>query len=512
MPTRGGPRLLKKLIEMKPIIQKLLMIIAMLCVSITASASTFKVNGIYYSIISSDDMTCKVVRGEVEYSGHVTIPSVVTCEDGRFSVTEIGQDAFSYCYSLTSVTIPNSVKSIGDYAFWGCIGLISVTIPNSVTRIGNNSFLDCSSLTSVTIPGSVKSIGAGAFSKCSSLTSVRIPDSVKKIDAYAFSGCSSLTSVNIGSSVTEIGENAFYECSSLESVTIPDSVTEIGQAAFFECTSLTSVTIGSSVTKIGNGVFCLCRSLVSVTMSDSVMEIGNDVFYRCSSLTSVTLPQSLTSLGDYVFANCSRLTEISISSDNQNYSSIDGVLFNKDCTTILAFPNAKCEEYIIPASVTEIGNGAFQGCDALTSVTIPESVTIIGNYAFYDCVSLTSVTIPRGITGIGASAFSCCNNITSVYYNCEDPVEIDDNTIFYYSDDATLYVPASAVEKCRLISPWKEFKNIQAYDFSGVESVGEGEVKTVTGRFDMSGTTVDEKHKGMVIVRFSDGSVKKIIR
>ncbi len=194
------------------------------------------------------------------------------------SVTSIGDGAFQGCHGLTSVTIsditawlsisfagsesnplcyayhlflngeevkdltiPNSVTSIGDYAFQWCSSLTSVTIPNSVTSIGNSAFYYCSNLTSVTIPNSVTSIGNSAFYYCSNLTSVTIPSSVTSIGGYAFQRCSSLTSVTIGNSVTTIGYSAFSDCSSLTSVTIPNSVTSIGDYAFSGCSSLTSI-------------------------------------------------------------------------------------------------------------------------------------------------------------------------------------------------------------------------------------------------------------------------------
>ena len=271
-------------------------------------------------------------------------------------VTSIGEKAFLYCTSLTSVTIPDSVTSIGSGAFYYCTSLTSVTIPNSVTSIGDSAFFYCTSLTSVTIPDSVTSIGDDAFEGCTSLTSVTIPDSVTSIGDRAFSGCKSLTSVTIPDSVTSIGERTFYNCTSLTSVTIPDSVTRIGKGAFSECTSLTSVTIPDSVTSIGAYAFDTCSSLTNVTIPNGVTSIEEHTFDNCKSLTSVTIPNSVTSIGKGAFSNCKSLTSVTI-----------------------------------PDSVTRIGVGAFASCTSLTSVTIPDSVTSINNGAFYDCTSLTDV-------------------------------------------------------------------------------------------------------------------------
>ena len=234
----------------------------------------------------------------------------VTNEQGTITIT-------GGCTS-GAVTIPSTINglpvtSIGGYAFVDCTSLTSVTIPDSVTSIEDYAFLDCTSLTSVTIPDSVTSIGAGAFDHCTSLTSITIGNGVTSIGAGAFSGCSSLTNVTIPDGVTSIGWAAFSGCSSLTNVTIPDSVTSIPGYAFVDCTSLTSVTI-----------------------PDSVISIGESAFYGCTSLTTITVDPL-----------------------NASYSSVDGVLFDKNRTTLIRCPGGKVGSYIVPDSVTSIGNEAF---------------------------------------------------------------------------------------------------------------------------------------------------------
>ena len=171
------------------------------------------------------------------------------------------------------------------------------------------------------------------------------------------------------------------------------------------------VVIPSNVTEIGAQAFKYCDSITSITIPDSVTSIGDWAFAYCHGLTSITIPGSVTEIGDWAFYYCESLTSINVD-NNANYASVDGVLFNKDKTVLIACPAGKPDEsYTIPNSVTSIEGWAFAWCVNLTIITIPDSVTSIGDKAFFYCSSLESITIPDSVTSIGEDVFEACNNL-----------------------------------------------------------------------------------------------------
>ena len=170
-----------------------------------------------------------------------------------------------------------------------------------------------------------------------------------------------------------------------------------------------------TVASIGSGAFSDCTSLKRIIIPNSVTNIANDAFSGCTSLTSITIPGNVTEIGGSAFSGCTSLAEIKVAAKNLNYTSVNGVLYNKDKTTIICYPDGKKDKnYKIPNGVTKIGSLAFSNCSSFTSITIPNSVTSIGDDAFSGCKSLTSVTIPNGVTSIGDYAFYKCSNLTSI--------------------------------------------------------------------------------------------------
>ena len=430
---------------------------------VTASlwAEDFSVGGIYYNYLDGNtvEVTYQEANSSSNYSDLITatIPARIRIRHDRlyiYSVTSIGDSAFLYCSSLTSITIPESVTSIGNRAFADCRSLNTIYLEATTppTLDGSYVFRNTPSLTCYIPSGTLTAYEAsnwaqyvGEFVEDSTwqifytsadgniVTPYRSNDFGANVVSNKYRDGQGV--ITFDAPVTSIGDSAFYDCSSLTSITIPESVTSIGGFAFSGCDGLTSITIPNSVTSIGNSAFWGCESLTSMLVEEgnvtydsrkncnaiietatntliagcqttiipnSVTSIGDYAFYDCDGLTSVTIGESVTSIGDYAFYDCYGLTSVTI---GESVTSIGDGAF-RYCSGLTSVT--------IPNSVTSIGDGAFAGCYGLTFVTIGESVTSIGDEAFSGCSRLTSITIPNSVTSIGMWAFSDCSGLTSV--------------------------------------------------------------------------------------------------
>ena len=207
-----------------------------------------------------------------------------------------------------------------------------------------------------------------------------------------------------------ICDRAFWYCSSLSEIVIPSSVASIGDSAFSSCCSLSEIVIPSSVTSIGDSAFSGCYSLSEIVIPSSVTSIGDYVFSGCSSLKYISIPKSIIGLNGNPFAGWNGKLECL----SPNFVYEDDILFNKDKSRIISFRNQNIESYVIPSSVTSIGDHAFCGCDSLSEIVIPSSVTSIGDSAFSSCDSLSEIVIPSSVTSIGKGAFSGCYSLSKI--------------------------------------------------------------------------------------------------
>ena len=281
------------------------------------------------------------------------------------------------------------------------------------------------------MPNNLKEIGEGAFGGCTSLIDIAIPGSVTTIGIYAFSYTKWLENQKSKKTLIIVNGILIDAESATGDVTIPNNVTCIGGGAFSDCTTLTSITIPNNVTKIGDFAF------------DS-----------CTSLTDIKIPNSVTEIGRFAFYNCTDLRNFIVDDDNQDFSSIDGVLYNKDKTTLIQYPCGNTRtDYIVPDSVKEIGYSAFKGCTNILSITIHDNVETIGGGSgigsggggffaggvFSDCTNLTSVTLPSNLKAISTSLFSNCSKLKNI---------IIPDKVTYIGSDAFAY--CSSLESIKI--------------------------------------------------------------
>ena len=492
----------------------------------TIYASYKKVNGIWYEFDSSTKTATVTYEGSDydsysnEYTGSVVIPASVTYNDEEYSVTSIGERAFSGCTGLTSLTIGNSVTSIGIGAFSSCRGLTSVTIGNSVTSIGDYAFYNCSGLTSVhisdiaawcaisfassdanplhyarnlyfndelitnlVIPDNVTSIGDGAFRNCRSLTSVTIPNSVTSIGNDAFYNCSGLTSVHISDiaawcaiSFASSDANPLYYAHNLylkeklvTDLVIPNSVTSIWNNAFYNCSCLTSVTIGNSVTSIGSSAFHQCTSLKIVINNSALDIVKGSTNYGYVAYYAIDVYKGRDVIDDFVFSKKDETDYVVVytGSDSQVTLPANYRGGSYGVAAYLFYNNTTVKSITLSNSVTSIGDYAFNGCSNLNVVYIGNSVISIGQEAFRNCPQLYKIImLPNSVpSGINDAFSTLSGRITYVGntnyqsgYDVLGTQRIYPNLNSYFTVDGIVYA---------LSNPSKRTCDIIDCDYSG---------------------------------------------
>ena len=350
-------------------------------------------------------------------------------------IERIENDAFGSCEKLTSVNFSETLKSIGAFAFVECKKLSEITIPQSVTSVGEYAFSGCENLASVTVSDDLPYVGGRAFEKTKwlnsqpdgvvyigksaygykgdmpkntelslksgitnisgyafyeekNLTSVKIPETVNRIGNWAFLDCEGLKNVNIPDGVKRIESWTFSNCSSLTNITVPDSVTVLDGLAFSYCTNLKNIELSKNLTEIGMGALSHCTSLENIDIPDSVIIMDNIAMAGCSELKSVNIGSNLKTVGGQVFAGCTSLEKVNVNLNNKNYTSENGIWYDKNKTKIILYPyNKKDSAYTTPTSLKELCNGYVGSYGILLdnsnlkTVTIEKNVAKIDDYA-----------------------------------------------------------------------------------------------------------------------------------
>ena len=433
--------------------------------------------------------------------------------DGKLSVLDLSEAKIvkgGYCY-YRDLHTSNDV--VGDFAFYGCSRLTSLNLPAGITSIGEGTFEDCSGLTSLNLPAGITEIGEYAFKGCSGLTSLNLPAGITSIGSYAFKGCSRLTSLTLPAGITKIYDYAFDGCSGLKEIRfcINDNLdtyltkghpyidVDCGIKYYINDKEITSIEIPSNVTTLGNYVFQGCSRLTSLTLPVGITSIGYRAFQGCSGLTSLTLPVGITSIGTSAFEGCSGLTSLNLPAGITKIG--DGVF--RDCSGLTSLT--------LPAGITEIGNYAFYGCSGLTSLTLPDGITKIGNCAFEGCSGLTRLNLPASITSIGWYAFDGCSGLTSIYVYAEKVPKIG-RYVFegFDAKKCTLYVPKGTRDDYRFFGFGYYFENIVEFDATGIDKTTTSTDVEEVARYSVNGQRLSAPTKGLNIVKYSDGSVKKV--
>ena len=287
-----------------------------------------------------------------------------------------------------------------------------------------------------------------------------------------------------------IGSYTFYECRNLKSLKLPSGVTEIGSSAFEDCRDLTSLTIPSGVTEIGSSAFKGCTDLTSLSLPSGITEIGSLTFYGCTGLTSLSLPSGVTEIGSAAFSGCTGLTSLSL-----------------------------------PSSITEIDSYAFKGCTGLKDV----SFYINGDFETYltkdhPCIEvgcgikyylndeeITSIVVPSSVTTLGMYAFQRCSNLLSVYVSWPTPISAYKTFSETNLGKCTLYVPQGTEQDYWLANVWGDFGKIVEFDATGIDKVTTSNDAKELSRYSVNGQRLSAPAKGLNIVKYSDGSVKKVV-
>ncbi len=553
---------------------KLLLVTIGLMISLAANAYDLNVDNIYYNIISLDELTLEVTKGDASfnsYTGDVTIPETLEYKGKYFTVVKIGDFAFHQCPNVTAVAIPNSVISIGDGVFNGCTSLEKLIIGSGLSSMGGSVFYNCKSIAEITVsPENMTYMTEDNIlynkDKSKLILATRaldgmfiIPRSVIYIDEYAFSNCTKLSSLVIPANVSEIGNYAFDSCSGLNELKIEDSDETLKISAYSkieECPikkayigrninssnsyrgglfngnkKLESAEFGNKVTFIESSTFNSCVKLSNLILGSNIETIGDYAFSSCESLISIQFPSSLKIIDDHAFFQCKGFKEVFLP---------QGLEVIKESAFYSCF---NLEKINIPGTVKSVGRELFYQCSKLKTLIIEDSneelkvdynldAWAYGESSFYKA-SLDSLYLGRNIKinknyskGIFKSVIiltigrdvSCidglfkeCNKIEKVMSKITEPFETAQDAFATNTYvDAILFVPTGTLSKYHQTNPWKCFFEINE-DAMLLGISALYNNSSCEKVYTINGRKTETKRKGINIIKKSNGTTKIVI-
>ncbi len=579
----------------------------------------YKVDNIYYRITSETERTCSAsylsywwtrdfgflpLQNYPQYES-LTIPSQVSIFGDEFTVTGIDDYTFYGSEKLVSISIPNTVKTIGDYAFLECRVLKTISLPNDLEFLGEGCF-SYTRIESFAFPHKINKVNNFLFSDCYSLNQVTFHEKMDSIGTYSFKDCG-LKDISIPEGISYIGKNAFHGCTSLEDISLPESLTYIDDEAFRGCIKLTKLFIPKNVIHLGtkfvnndyyaiineinvdqenkiyssiDGIlydkqktrlilcprmyegdlflpetvnsldeycFSYCKSINSITFSNSLKSIGNFCFYYSkieepfilplylesignssfgwSDIPSITIPASTTLIGDQAFGGNS-FTEINVDKDNPNYASLDGVLYNKDLSELLAYPRRKPDEtFTVLGQVKIIRKNAFlyhynydRRCSysspsedlvALKKLIIENGVEVIEENNFDHFTNLTTVELPASLKEIKENTFDGCDNLFEVTVYATTPPNASG---FLAASNRKLHVLPECLDIYKSSRYWSKFGRIVGDAVAGIEEITIDPDNQDSQFFTIDGKPAESMKSNRIMIRKSSlGQSEKII-
>lgn len=410
-----------------------------------------------------------------------------------------GFGTFSSCVKLDEINFPESLERIGSFSFCGCIALKNVKIPSKVSIIEGSAFGACYNLEKFeideanpyftvfdgvlftkdktklvafpcgnkskhfTVPEGVKVVGHGSFLDAK-IETITFPSSLQIIERMAFRSCANLKCLDIPDSVTEIGEVAFEFCLALNKVKLPDKLTILKQQAFGGGDHLKEIDIPASVKIIEENALGWSDSLEAIHLHDG-LEVLDDLT-QIKTLKHVVIPKTVKKIASGIFRKSINMPEIKIDPENPYFCTVDGLLYSKDKTVLIAVPYNEHKKIVIPEEVEIIRDFVFEGFKNLEEILLPESLKEIGHRAFEGCTSLKKVIFPKSLKSIDFRAFDDCSNLQVIEVMAEKPPKIANPSsvnwkFFGYAVNVTLYVPEESLATYQKAIGWMNIKNIE---------------------------------------------------